>query len=43
MMNALKELGLVGLTAVGNTHEEAEALYTKAVATLDRASTIAPR
>jgi hypothetical protein len=38
MMNSLPELGLAGLTAVGNTHEEAEALYKKAVATLDRAA-----
>jgi hypothetical protein len=37
MMNALEELGLVGLTAVGNTHEEADALYAKAVSTLDQA------
>ena len=36
MMNALEELGLVGLTAVANTHEEADALYTKAVSALDR-------
>ena len=35
MMNALEELGLVGLTAVGNTHAEADALYGTAVATLD--------
>ena len=27
MMNALAELGLVGLTAVGNSHEDADALY----------------
>ena len=36
MMNALAELGLVGLTAVGNTHEEADALYARTVAALDR-------
>jgi hypothetical protein len=35
MMNALAELGMVGLTAVGNTHEEADALYRKTVAALD--------
>jgi hypothetical protein len=35
MMNALAELGLVGLTAVGNTHEEAETLYARTVATMD--------
>ena len=36
MMNALAELGMVGLTAVGNTHEEADALYRKTVAALDQ-------
>src|SRR5205809_6464863 len=36
MMSALGELGRVGLTAVGNSHEEAEALYTRAVAVLDQ-------
>ncbi len=36
MMSALGELGRVGLTAVGNSHEEAEALYTRAVAILDQ-------
>ena len=35
MMNALSEHGLVGLTAVGNTHEEADAIYKKTVAALD--------
>jgi PGM1 C-terminal domain len=35
MLNALAELGLVGLTAVGNTHEEARALYQRTVAALD--------
>ena len=35
MMNALAELGMVGCTAVGNTHEEADALYRKTVAALD--------
>ena len=35
MMNALPELGLVGLTAVGNTHAEADALYARTVAVLD--------
>jgi hypothetical protein len=35
MMNALAELGLVGLTAVGNTHEEADLLYARTVAALD--------
>jgi hypothetical protein len=36
MMNALQELGLVGLTAVGNTHDEADAFYKKAVTALDQ-------
>jgi PGM1 C-terminal domain len=36
MMNALGELGLLGLTAVGNSHEEAQATYQKAVAALDK-------
>jgi PGM1 C-terminal domain len=35
MMNAVGECGLLGLTAVGNTHEEADALYAKTVAALD--------
>jgi len=35
MMNALAELGLVGLTAVGNTHVEADALYARTVAALE--------
>jgi hypothetical protein len=35
MMNALAELGLVGLTAVGNSHHEADELYRKTVAALD--------
>jgi hypothetical protein len=35
MMNALAELGLVGLTAVGNTHAEADELYEKTVAALN--------
>src|SRR5438874_5348838 len=36
MMSALGELGRTGLTAVGNSHEEAKALYTRAVAILDQ-------
>jgi hypothetical protein len=36
MLNGLGELGSLGLTAVGNTPEEAEALYGKTVAALDR-------
>jgi hypothetical protein len=36
MMSALGELGRTGLTAVGNSHEEAKATYTRAVAVLDQ-------
>src|SRR6266568_6326546 len=36
MMSALGELGRTGLTAVGNSHEEAQATYTRAVAVLDQ-------
>src|SRR3989441_5199649 len=36
MMSALGELGRMGLTAVGNSHEEAKAVYTRAVAILDQ-------
>jgi hypothetical protein len=36
MMNALAELGLVGLTAVGNSHAEADELYQKTVAVLNQ-------
>jgi hypothetical protein len=35
MMNAIAENGLLGLTAVGNSHEEATAIYDKAVKALD--------
>ena len=35
MMSALSEAGLVGLTAVGDSHEEADAVYARAVAALD--------
>src|SRR6266496_2730092 len=35
MMSALGELGRMGLTAVGNSHEEARATYDRAVAVLD--------
>ena len=35
MMNAIGENGLLGLTAVGNTHEEATAIYDRAVKALD--------
>jgi hypothetical protein len=36
MMSALGELGRMGLTAVGNSHADAKALYERAVAVLDR-------
>jgi hypothetical protein len=35
MMSALGEHGRVGLTAVGNTRDEADALFAKAVAAMD--------
>ena len=35
MMSALGELGRTGLTAVGNSHEEAKELYNRAIAVLD--------
>ena len=35
MMSALGELGRTGLTAVGNSHEDAKALYERAIAVLD--------
>jgi hypothetical protein len=35
-MSALGEMGRTGLTAVGNSHEEAKAIYTRAVAVLDQ-------
>jgi hypothetical protein len=35
MMSALGELGRTGLTAVGNSHEEAKATYDRAIAVLD--------
>jgi hypothetical protein len=36
MMSALGELGRTGLTAVGNSHEDAKAMYERAVAVLDQ-------
>jgi PGM1 C-terminal domain/ATP-grasp domain len=36
MMSALGELGRTGLTAVGNSHEDAKAIYDRAVAVLDQ-------
>lgn len=35
MMSALGEMGRTGLTAVGNSHEDAKAIYDRAVAVLD--------
>jgi PGM1 C-terminal domain/ATP-grasp domain len=35
MMSALGELGRMGLTAVGNSHADAKALYQRAIAVLD--------
>jgi PGM1 C-terminal domain len=35
MMSALGEHGLVGMTAVGDTHEQADSIYARAVAALD--------
>src|SRR6188472_137439 len=35
MMSALGELGRTGMTAVGNSHEDAKATYERAVAVLD--------
>jgi hypothetical protein len=45
MMSALAECGSVGLTAVGDSHAEAETFYKKAVAALDEeaADAVAPR
>ena len=40
MMNAIGESGLLGLTAVGNTHEEATSIYDRAVKALDDESSI---
>src|SRR5215475_1650812 len=36
MMSALGELGRTGLTAVGNSHEDAKTTYARAVAVLDQ-------
>jgi hypothetical protein len=35
MMSALGDCGLVGMTAIGNSHDDAEAMYERAVAALD--------
>ena len=36
MMSALGELGRTGMTAVGNSHEDAKAMYERAVTVLDQ-------
>jgi hypothetical protein len=36
MMSALGELGRTGLTAVGNSHEDAQVTFERAVAVLDQ-------
>jgi hypothetical protein len=36
MMSALGELGRMGLTAVGNSHEDARVIYTRALSVLDQ-------
>jgi PGM1 C-terminal domain len=44
MMSALGELGRTGLTAVGNSHEDAKTIYDRAVAVLDQeARDVPPR
>jgi hypothetical protein len=40
MMSALGELGRTGLTAVGNSHEDAKAIYERAVSVLEREATL---
>ncbi len=41
MMSALGELGRMGLTAVGATAKEADALYAKAVSVLEQEARLA--
>ena len=43
MMNAIGEYGVLGLTAVSNSHEEAEALYQQAIRTLDEEAALAAK
>jgi hypothetical protein len=43
MMNAIGEHGVLGLTAVSNSHEEAEALYQRAVRALDDEAALAAK
>ena len=40
MMSALGELGRTGLTAVGNSHQDARAMYDRAIAVLDEETTM---
>ena len=42
MMSALGELGRMGLTAVGNSHEDAKAIYNRALTVLDEETREAP-
>ena len=42
MMSALGELGRMGLTAVGNSHEDAKAIYNRALTVLDEETRQAP-
>jgi hypothetical protein len=41
MINGIGEQGAIGLTAVGNTREEADALYEKTVKILDEEARLA--
>lgn len=41
MVNGVGEQGALGLTAVGNTHEEADALYRRAIEVLDEEALLA--
>jgi hypothetical protein len=43
MMTALAELGSTGLTAVGDTREQARELYERTIAVLDEEATLAVR
>jgi hypothetical protein len=42
MMSALGELGRTGLTAVGNSHDDAKALYERAIAVLNQETNDTP-
>jgi hypothetical protein len=43
MMNAIAEHGVLGLTAVANTHAEADRLYQRAVSALDEEASLVAR